>query len=377
MRKFNLFAVAMAMLCGSVFGQGVVSPGKDVPEIADHEIRFRGNMAQEIGTIQADEIDVIADALAPPADDSHKWWITLVTKDNDKVCEKLKYDLIHTPELKSWVNVDEPGKSYVHYQCRRFEDVTQADWIAPLKERIEKGGVPMIIVQPPKNGEYGLNKHVIAALHGYNGKPDELIKLLGREIKAYVSSLHRKGLITHVGDNAIRGGHALAGDLVALTDPPFQIERNKIDPFQPKGPHDWPPAIPLTLEEIVAAAPGAPADFILGELVKKPTDPATVTASYKAYQQAQSLRLQEESKLKVKHDVEVNEHDAEDAKKKPIDQESLEHATDIMPGLTLLLLIVIAGIVGTQVYLKLQESRSQKYDLTCESKSTSSNTSGS
>jgi hypothetical protein len=176
----------------------------DVPELAIWEAIRRGQMVQELGTVTATEQDAIADALAPPEDDSHKWYLTVVTMENCKPCEALKRDFLQSMALKAWVNVDEPAKSNMHYQVRRLEDVTQKDWLAGLKTEIDKGGLPLIVIQPPRNGEYGPNRVVVTVLHGYDGNPDKLSERMRAAITAYVREMNKRGLIKHVGENSVR-----------------------------------------------------------------------------------------------------------------------------------------------------------------------------
>lgn len=228
----KLFLLFCLLVCGQT--------ESDVPEIATREIGMRGSMVQEIGTIQADEIDVIADALAPPEDDSHKWFITVVV-DGGKASEKLKLDVIQEPSFKAWVNVDEPMKSSVHYHVRLITDETQQDWLAGIKPKIaELGGCPAIVIQPPRSGEYGKNSTVVGVLGGYDGDAEKMVNRLRASVAQYVSALHKKGLITHVGDNVRResGGHAQYEGVGA--PPPFQVPSKPLDPVQPNGPVDWP-----------------------------------------------------------------------------------------------------------------------------------------
>lgn len=264
----------------------------DVPEIAQWEINRRGFMVQELGTTRATPVDAIADALAPPEDDSHKWFFSVVTMDGCPACDRLKADIIRSPVFRSWVNVDDPSKSTFHYQVRRIEDETQRDWFRNIKPRLDRGGFPAIVIQPPKNGEYGPNKTVVCIIHGYDGDAEKLTNKLRDNIVAYVEALKKRGELAHVGENAIRkprnGGiqQTPTEQNPSGGPPPFVVPDKRIDPFQPQGPvNDWPPVGPkvLTLDEVKALCPGATPDFLLEQLAKKATDPNVVRLEWEVF----------------------------------------------------------------------------------------------
>ncbi len=278
--------------------QGEAPVLKDVPELADWEIIRRGRMVQETGTVAAGPVDYIADALSPPEDDSHKWYLSVVTMQGCKACERLKYDFIHNKTLQAWVNVNDPAKSTLHYQVRRVEDVSQKDWLAGIMPQLKKGGFPAIVLQPPRNGEYGPNKTVVAVIHGYDGDAEALTTKLRDSLVAYVHSLQRRGEVVHRGENTLRRGHSSSklsggnrqegGEDLTAGPPPF-IPDSRVDPFQPSGgPQDWPPAptiTALTVAQIQALCPGAPAEFVLQQLSKKASDPQIVSLEWLVFQQ--------------------------------------------------------------------------------------------
>lgn len=263
----------------------------DVPEIAEKEIGRRGNMVQEIGTIKASETDVIADALAPPADDSDKWFVCVVTMDACKPCEHLKHDFETNPILKSWVDVKDPAKSPCHYQIRRIEDETQKDWLAGIKDQIGKdvNGFPVVVIQPPRNGQYGPNYAVVKLIHGYDGNAEKLTQKMRDGITTYVQSLNKKGLINKIGSNTARGGEVsaikLSGGLQQSepigANPPFTTPLN---PYNVNG-SDFPPpaASGLTLEQMKALLPDAPADFLLQAVTQRIADPQALATAYAAW----------------------------------------------------------------------------------------------
>jgi len=264
----------------------------DVPEIAEWEIERRGNMVQETGTIRASDVDIIADALAVPEDDSHKWFVCVVTKENCKYCDKLKYDIIHAKEFQAWINVDEPDKSTCHYQVRRIEDATQRDWFAAIKPRLEKGGFPAIVIQPPKNNEYGPNKTVVLLSHGYDGNPEKTTQQWRDAIIKYVRTLQERRA---TGENTIRKAGisqvepGAGADSTIGAPPPFAIPNTVVNPFQPNGPVDntWPPSAPtpFTPDQIRLMIPQADAEFCLQCMTAKVADPQTLFSYWTAWQQ--------------------------------------------------------------------------------------------
>lgn len=273
--------LTLITLCCLPLAIANATPNDDVPEIAVWEAERRGNMVQEIGTTRADAIDLIGAALAPPADDSGKWYLTVVTMRDCPACEKLKHDFLHNKHLQAWVNVEDPSRSTMHYQVRRLEDPTQKDWLHAIEPQLRKGGFPALVIQPPRSGEYGKSATTVAILHGYNGDAEALTDRMRRAIVTYVreySAQHPEG--------GIRGEQVI-GQSDAAAAPPFLIPSTPLDPTQPNGPVDWPTVInprPLTPAQIQALVPQAPPEFLLGVLTSQVTEPAQVLQQWQIYQ---------------------------------------------------------------------------------------------
>lgn len=266
------FTVCLALMAAAALVQ---ANDPDVPVKATHEIDRRGAFVQELGTIQADEFDVIADALAPPQNDSFKWFISVVYKKGDAASDKLRKDIATSPIFRAWIHVDKPAESFVHYHERDVDDDTQKSWFKGIQSDIDKGDFPIIVLQPPKNGSYGPNKTIVAVIHGYEGDPKTSVKKLRDAISIYIRALLRKNTVSMKGDNTMRPevedtGHAQMPPVGAV--PPFHSGPNTA----PRAPvPSFPPAIDeptaLTLEQIQTAVPNATADFYLDALKKKPT----------------------------------------------------------------------------------------------------------
>ncbi len=311
MFKQILFA-AMLLVCSAAQAQMSTTPQVDKEET----IR-RGDMVQEIGTTQEGPFDLIADALAPPEDDSHKWYITLVTMPDCKPCEALKADFMRSDPLRAWANPQELEESWSHYQVRRFEDADEAngaqrDWFKGVKDKIAEGfkvtGGPCIVIQPPRNGEFGPNKTVVAMLFGYDGDGDKTAKKIRAAIVNYVEVMKRRGMVTHVGPN--RSGKTLEGGArqmvidkeepptmprqieggakQQIAAPPFTIPAKPMDLTLPNGPIDIPQpkpqAVPLSLAQLQMIVPNAPADFYLAVLNAGVDNVQMVQLLYAQYQ---------------------------------------------------------------------------------------------
>lgn len=303
MKRF-LLIVLLASTCAISFAQ-VDKPAvqTDVPQIAEWEILRRGRMVQETGTIRASQIDYIADALAPPENDAGKWWITVVTKDNDAASEKLKSDFMHSQLLRAWVNTDDAAKSNAHYQVRRYEDGTQKDWLAGVKPEIDKHGLPTIIVQPPKDGTKGDNKNVVFMLHGYNGSDADLMNKMRDGVAYYTSEMVAQGLIT-AGPNAARKVNATAKqeggikEAIAVGDRESDVKAiptpvKAIDSFAINGPigDNWPPSgVPttpvITLADIMKIAPDADMLFVQQVMASNPKTLQDVQIQYLIWKQS-------------------------------------------------------------------------------------------
>lgn len=295
-----LFSIACAMLISTAFAQ--TDPvGKDVPREAKEEALRRGAMVQEVGTAQASGVDIIADALSHPPDDSHKWYFNLIYIDGCEPCDKLKSDIIKSELLRAWINVDDQSKSAMHYQVRRAnpEDIAtgpQKDWFAGIKPELKN--FPVIVIQPPRNGEYGKNSNVVCVLHGYT-TPEDLVNRIRKAIGTYVTELKKNNSIEHVGGNTERaaiiadatryvGGHAqeigapIGGQPQTL---PFSIPTQPQNPAQPNV--DWPTPLapqPVSLDTIKALIPNAPPEFLLAVLQARLTDPAQVLQQWQLFQ---------------------------------------------------------------------------------------------
>lgn len=161
-----------------------------LPDIVRDEIIRRGDVVEELGQVRTDSPQAyVFAALAPPPDDSHKWYISLITKENCPWCELLKKHFAETEELRAWVNVENQAESWAHYNVYRQEDRTQ-DW---RWKNLHIRGYPTLIVQPPRNREWGDPAAVVMQKTGYDGNARALSTAMRKAIETYVRALQTRG----------------------------------------------------------------------------------------------------------------------------------------------------------------------------------------
>lgn len=142
-------------------------------EVDSSEVIRRGDRVTRAGAGPMGVSEqLISDATSPPADDSHKWFLSIIVDDAQE-SQALLYDLKHSPALRAWANIDEQRDSWAHVTVYKRGDVTQ-EW--RWKElRITK--LPVMILQPPAklkdeskpdSWEWGNPKTVVWQWDGYD-----------------------------------------------------------------------------------------------------------------------------------------------------------------------------------------------------------------
>jgi hypothetical protein len=157
----------------------------NVPEEALREILRRGAWVERVGPPADDDLAArVADALSPPPDDSHKWFITLVVARDCLACEQMRADFEQAPSLAAWVDPHHPQRSWAHWQVIQADDASQAwRW-----QDVTLSQFPAVIVQPPINRAWGDPHTVVYLRQGYL-PPDELAEGMRRAIQRYVAKL--------------------------------------------------------------------------------------------------------------------------------------------------------------------------------------------
>lgn len=270
MKSFLLIVAALVVMTIRCHAQ---TP-RDVPDVASHEIARRGSHVEETGTIRS---GLMAAALAPPADDSGKWFLTLVVQPNHLPSDAMRSTFDRDPEMRRWVDTANPQQSFMHYQLRSVTDTKQRDWLEPVMGTIRTNGLPLVILQPPRNGQFGKSATIVKTIHGQmTGK--ELSDKLREAVLTYVQTIEKPA---QVGINAPVIGvappfnppaQAVAPPFDAAPLPPVNFNPG-FNPGNPL-PAEWPPSAPkaLTIEQIKGACPDATPEFVLATIASKETN---------------------------------------------------------------------------------------------------------
>lgn len=158
------------------------------PEVDGDEVIRRGNMVEVIDGY-GDETDPVGDALAPPPDDSYKWFITVVTTNGCRYCKQLERDFAESDYLKAFANVEDYKRSWSHFNVYSIDDPTQSFRFKKPSSNIALRGFPTILIQPPLNGKYGSAKTIVFQKTGYDGNPRKLAEQMSAAIKRYVATV--------------------------------------------------------------------------------------------------------------------------------------------------------------------------------------------
>lgn len=173
-------------------------------EVDVAEVYRRGDYVERIGQGPRSEAESeYLAAMAPPADDNHKWFITIVTQPGCAPCEALKRDLLAKPELQAFVNLTSPKQGWAHCNVYSIDDETQAWRFAAIKIK----SFPTILVQPPLNKKYGDPSTVVMQQAGYAGGSTQLAKNLSKSIKGYIAKRNQTPQpIRHEAEHDYAGG---------------------------------------------------------------------------------------------------------------------------------------------------------------------------
>lgn len=220
----SLWIVCFLALPNVGFGQA------DVPDSAVAEIIRRGSSVTYAGDgVRATEF---AQVMGVPEDDSHKWFISLITTRNCAYCEKLQADWRTSRYLLAFANPTDAKQSWSHFNVYRADDPTQAwRW-----KNVKIGSYPTIIVQPPRNRQFGDPGTVVMQRSGYDGDPEQLANAMSSAIRQYVAKY----------TETMRGGirQPVLEEQASGYDPPF----NPIspDPGVPRVDNPF-PTYPVTI----------------------------------------------------------------------------------------------------------------------------------
>lgn len=234
MRLFYLMAIVLALNSVSFAGE---------PEVDTAEVIRRGDMVVVAGEgPRAAESEAFLTAMAPPADDAHKWYITIITTPGCVPCEKLKTDFQKAPELLAFVSAPQEDKAWAHLNIYSTDDGAQ-------KWRLERYGAfakgvtfPLLIVQPPRDKSWGEPAWIVMQKSGYAGDPKKKAAEIREAVRAYTGKLSSLGYPRLPIQSDKQTSLESSGDGFAQAGvaPPFSPA--PAVPAQPTvQPFEWPP----------------------------------------------------------------------------------------------------------------------------------------
>lgn len=175
---------ALAAIAATIYA--TQPAGAQTPQVDVNEIIRRGDMVTAAGKgPRSAEHTAISDALAPPLDDSAKWFFSVIFDDGPKSA-RLAADL-QTAPLSAFCQPNDPENSWSHFCKYKAGDKTQAwRW-----KDIRIDGYPTVIIQPPRNKSFGDPSAVVVQLTGYDNA-QRLNDQLRAGILNYVKTVQAK-----------------------------------------------------------------------------------------------------------------------------------------------------------------------------------------
>jgi hypothetical protein len=229
---------------------------RETMDIAKREVLRRGSHVVATGTVRS---GLVEQALAPPADDSDKWHFTLIGEVADKNFQAMKTMLSETKEqsLLAWVDVKDQPHSKMWYHERIWDlKGTQKDWLLPLEGQVKEHGLPLIVIQPCRNGRFGDPTTIVKRIHGVV-TASELAEKIRESVFAYVQSI----------DKPVNTSGVTQTDIGV--PPPFNVNPQNTPPVpkpeEKRQTFEFPDLKPaaLTLEQLRNGCPGATPEFLL------------------------------------------------------------------------------------------------------------------
>lgn len=183
----QLYALVFAIVWCLLFGQPIRA---QTPEVDAAEVKRLGNHVQYVDGQSHRAGDEYTEVMGPPADDNHKWFISILGKKGCAACARLKADLKRDEHLRALIQVadgddthSDNKTTWAHYTYYLADDASQAfRW-----EKLKITGYPTIIVQPPLNKKYGPPSDVVCQITGYDGDGKKLATAIAASIKAYLA----------------------------------------------------------------------------------------------------------------------------------------------------------------------------------------------
>lgn len=268
-------------------------------EVDTAEIIRRGDRVTRAGRGPMDSGEAaLSEATAPPADDSGKWFISILVDDAEP-SKALLYDLRHSQALRAWADLDEPKGSWSHATVYRAGDQTQ-DW---RWKNLKITALPCMILQPPaqlvdetrpNSWRWGDPKTVIWQFDGYDTSNPRRAENRAAAIRAalqlYVKKISERQQIVNIGPRSRAVPPPTPGARQAATPgpkqdiggaPPFQLSPS----VQPGGAPVF-PADPMGSAVQSAAQDGvlALAGKLLSGVAGNPTTWLMLLAALKVFE---------------------------------------------------------------------------------------------
>lgn len=265
-------------------------------EVDTAEIVRRGDRVTRAGSGPMSSADqLLSEATAPPADDSGKWFVSIIV-DDQPASQALLYDLRHSPSLRAWIDLDEPKGSWAHATVYKRGDQTQ-DW---RWKNLKITALPCMILQPPAKLRdeskpdswiWGDPKTVIWQFDGYDttqaARADNRAAAIRKALSMYVDTMGRRQQYANVGPRQAReipppSPGARQSDVGA--SPPFPLSQvPQIPGGNPVFPAD--PTLPAATPTVQGAEAGI-ADLLgklLGKTLGNPLMPLWVIVALKIF----------------------------------------------------------------------------------------------
>ena len=265
MRWLLLILSAIALLAIPCHAQSE----REAMDIAKREVLRRGSHVVATGTVRS---GLVEQALAPPADDSDKWHFTLVGEAADKNFQAMKTMLSETKEqtLLAWVDVKDQSHSKMWYHERTWDlKGTQKDWLLPLADEVKEHGLPLIVIQPCRNGRFGDPTTIVKRIHGVVSEK-ELPEKIREAVFAYIQSIEKPVNTSGVSQTDVG------------VPPPFNVNPQNAPPVpkpeERRQAFEFPDLKPaaLTIDQVRDACPGATPEFLLDVITSKESNIETV-----------------------------------------------------------------------------------------------------
>lgn len=191
-KSLTIFLLSMAGIVASLIiisaCCGAPPAGVDVGEIYR-----RGDSVEYINGIQSEPNPAI-EAMAPPATDADKWFVSVLTAPGCSGCKTLLKEWETNDWLRSIADPNDAKKSWAHFSVYDKSDRSQAFRFKTLKVTT----YPTVIVQPPRTGKYGEASTVV--YQGvYTGDARKLAEAINSAIRLYVERV-----------SEVQGGHQQA-----------------------------------------------------------------------------------------------------------------------------------------------------------------------